>query len=142
MATDCLPTCSANARLTTGAGRFTFQAVSRSVNAARPPRYTCSIPMSFSGLGNKPMVRQTVLVPDPVPPLPPGLTVEQRIALWGDLLDACDQLLLAGLRRRIGPDGDLRAAYRESLARQREEHDRMLLGMADRFNRRGGRHGG
>jgi hypothetical protein len=88
------------------------------------------------------MVDQIPPPPDLAPSLPPGLTMEQRIALWSDLLDACDQFLLAGLRRRIGPDGDLRAAYREWLARQMEEHDRMLLRMIDKFNRRDGRHGG
>jgi hypothetical protein len=91
--------------------------------------------------GDEPMVDQTVPAPDLAPALPPGLSMAQRIALWADLLDACDQLLLAGLRRRIGPDGDLQAAYREWLGRQMEEHHRMLLQMIDKFNRRGRRHG-
>ncbi len=72
---------------------------------------------------------------------PPALdhtTPQQRIALWLDLVEACDQLVLAGLRREIGPSGDLRAAYRQWYAEQMEEHDRMILHLAARLNRRGG----
>ncbi len=66
--------------------------------------------------------------------------------MWMDLVDACEQLLLAGLRREIGPEGDLKAAYRRWYAQQMEEHDRTMLHMAeefqrrmDQFERRGGR---
>ncbi len=34
-----------------------------------------------------------------------------------------DKLLLAGLRRRIGPDGDLTAAYQKWYADHMREHD-------------------
>ncbi len=65
-------------------------------------------------------------------------TPQQRIALWLDLVEACDQLVLAGLRREIGPSGDLRAAYRRWYAERMEEHDRMILRLAAGLNRRGG----
>jgi hypothetical protein len=78
--------------------------------------------------------------PDLAPPVPTRATPQQCIALWLDLLDACDQFLLAGLRREIGPDGDLKAAYRRWYARQMEEHDRMIFHMAAEFTRRLGRH--
>ena len=42
-----------------------------------------------------------------------GTTPEQRVAIWLDLVDACEQMVLAGLRLKIGPDGDLKAAYRK-----------------------------
>jgi hypothetical protein len=80
--------------------------------------------------------------PDFAPPVPEHTTSEQRIAMWADLVDACDQLVLAGLRREIGPDGDLRAAYRRWYAEQMEEHDRMILHLATELDRRGGGHGG
>jgi hypothetical protein len=80
--------------------------------------------------------------PDLAPPVPENTTPEQRIAMWADLLDACDQLVLAGLRREIGPDGDLRAAYRRWYAEQMEEHDRMIFHLAAELDRRGGGHGG
>ena len=65
----------------------------------------------------------------------------QRIAVWSDLLDACDQLLLAGLKRKVGAEGDLAAAYRAWHAVQREEHDQMMRHLVEEFNRRGIGHG-
>jgi hypothetical protein len=73
-------------------------------------------------------------------PIPEAATPEQRVRLWMDLYDACEQLLLAGLRRQIGPDGDLRAAYRQWYAQQMEEHDRTIQHLVDELNRRGGGH--
>ena len=58
------------------------------------------------------MVNQLLPDPDLAPSVPEGLTPEQRIALWVDLMEACDQFLFAGLRREVGPDGDVYAAYR------------------------------
>ena len=78
--------------------------------------------------------------PDLAPPIPTDATPQQCIAMWLDLLDACDQFLLAGLRREIGPEGDLKAAYRRWYAEQMEEHDRVILHMAEKFARRLGRH--
>jgi hypothetical protein len=74
--------------------------------------------------------------PELAPSVPEGTTPQQCIAMWLDLLDACDQFLLAGLRREIGPDGDLKAAYRRWYAEQMEEHDRMIFHMAEEFTRR------
>ncbi len=90
------------------------------------------------------------LLPPPgfEPQVPKGATPQQCIAMWLDLMDACEQFLLAGLRRQIGPEGDLRAAYRKWHAEQMEEHDRMMAHMVSEFNRRmakaqqrGGEHG-
>lgn len=58
--------------------------------------------------------------------------------MWFDLLDTCEQFLLAGLRERIGPEGDLKAAYLEWDRKQREEHDRTMLHMMEEFHRRSG----
>lgn len=68
-------------------------------------------------------------------------TPQQRIAMCIDLLDASEELLLAGLRREVGPDGNVRAAYRSWCENQREEHDRMIRRMAMRLHERGVRHG-
>jgi hypothetical protein len=73
---------------------------------------------------------------DLAPEVPEGLTAEQRIALWVDLLDACDEFLLAGLRREVGPEGDVEEAYRHWYARQMEEHDLAVGKMAENFRRR------
>lgn len=52
--------------------------------------------------------------------------VVRRIASWLDLMRTTDKLLLAGLQRKIGPDGDLRAAYRSWYTEQMHEHDKVL----------------
>jgi hypothetical protein len=78
--------------------------------------------------------------PELEPTLPEGLTSEQRIALWADLVDACEQFLLAGLRRQVGPDGDVWAAYRQWYAEQMEEHDRTIRHMLEELCRREGFH--
>jgi hypothetical protein len=56
--------------------------------------------------------------------------------MWLDLMGACEQFLLAGLRREIGPAGDLCAAYRRWYAGQMEEHDQVLLHLMQAFARR------
>ena len=82
------------------------------------------------------MTGQLLPPPELAPRLRPGLSAEQRIALWADLLDACEQFLLAGLRNKVGPHGDVRAAYREWYAREMEEHDRTMLRMVQEFHHR------
>jgi hypothetical protein len=67
-----------------------------------------------------------------------NLTPEQRIAVWADLYDACEQFLLAGLARKVRPGGDVRQAYREWYAEQMREHDRTMRRMVEEFNRRNG----
>ncbi len=64
------------------------------------------------------------------------IDAEHHIARWVDLMDACEQFLLAGLRRKVGPDGDVVAAHRAWYARQMEEHDAMMLHMLEEFARR------
>jgi hypothetical protein len=83
------------------------------------------------------------LLPPPgmEPPVPAHLTPDQCVALWVDLMDASEELLLAGLRREIGPDGDIREAYRRWYAQQMEEHDEAQRQLAENLYRRGVRHG-
>lgn len=76
------------------------------------------------------------------PSVPPSYTSRQCIAIWADLMDACDLFVLAGLRREIGPDGDLKAAYRKWHAEQMKEHDRTMRHMIEGFERCGGGHAG
>lgn len=86
------------------------------------------------------MAGQLIPPAELAPPIPKDATPEQCIALWVDLMNACEQMLLGGLRSEIGPDGDLRAAYRRWYADQMEEHDRTILHMMHQFERRGGGH--
>lgn len=67
--------------------------------------------------------------------LPDNLSREQLVALWLDLLDASDQLLLAGIQARLPPGGDVQGAYREWCEQHAREHLAMLERMAERFNR-------
>jgi hypothetical protein len=69
------------------------------------------------------------------------MTAEEGIALWSDLMHTCEQFLLAGLRRKIGADGDLDAAYRDWYARRMEEHDQMMVRMLHELDRRSHEHG-
>jgi len=88
------------------------------------------------------MAGQLIPPPELAPTVPENATPQQCIAMWVDLMNACEQFVLAALRREIGPDGDLRAAYRRWYAEQMEEHDRMILHLAEELNRRGGGHAG
>ncbi|MCR4411629.1 MAG: hypothetical protein NUV77_04280 [Thermoguttaceae bacterium] len=80
-------------------------------------------------------------LPDPAPSVPKDATSTQCIRAWVEWMDLCEQVLLAGLRREIGPEGDLRAAYRRWYAEQMEEHDRMMAHLASELQRRGGNGG-
>ncbi len=68
--------------------------------------------------------------------VPAGAT--QCVREWLDVMAACEQFLLAGLRREIGPDGDLQAAYRRWYAAQMDEHCRTMVHLMEEFARRGG----
>jgi hypothetical protein len=73
-----------------------------------------------------------------LPRLLPGLdqdTSAMRIAKWCEAVDASERFLLAGLRRKIGPEGDRKAAYREWYENHRREHDRILNHLVEEFNR-------
>jgi hypothetical protein len=57
----------------------------------------------------------------------------KRIASWLDLMHTTDKLLLAGLRYRIGPEGDLQAAYRQWYADHMRDHDEAVQRVAARL---------
>lgn len=82
------------------------------------------------------MANQLIPPPELDSDLPDGLTAVQRIALWVDLMDAADELLLAGLRHKVGPNGDVMAAYRQWYNEQMEEHDRTIRHMLEELHRR------
>jgi hypothetical protein len=62
----------------------------------------------------------------PDPKLLSGTTPAQRIAMWFDLMRTADKLLLAGMRHRLGPDGDIQEEYRRWYAEQMCEHDKVV----------------
>jgi hypothetical protein len=88
------------------------------------------------------MAGQLLPPPELAPLVRDDLTPAQRIDRWVAHMIICEQFLLAGLRREIGPNGDLRAAYRQWYAAQMEEHDRTMRRMLEELSRRGGVHAG
>jgi hypothetical protein len=60
---------------------------------------------------------------------------------WMDLMETSEQFLLAGLRRRIGPDGDLNQAYREWYKAQLANRDGEIAQMLSRSRRLGAAYG-
>jgi hypothetical protein len=95
-------------------------------------------------IGAMPFIMSGQLIPSPetAPPSIKHLPFEKRIELWYELLDENEAFLLSGLRAKIGPDGDLHAAYREWYARRMAEHDQMLAAFAANLNRRLAHHPG
>jgi hypothetical protein len=88
------------------------------------------------------MTNQLIPPPGMDPPQSRQLSSEERIALWAAGMDLAHEMLMAGLRHKVGPNGDVIAAYREWYAQQVAEHDAMIRQMAENFYRRGVRHGG
>ncbi len=87
------------------------------------------------------MANQLIPPPGMEPVIPDHLTPDQCVALWADVVDAGEALLLAGLRRQVGPNGDIRDAYRRWYAQQMDEHDRWMRRLAENLHRRGVCHG-
>ena len=86
------------------------------------------------------MAGQLIPPPELAPTVADEVTPEQGIRMWVDLMNACEQFLLGGLRREIGPDGDLQAAYRQWYAEHMEDHDRAMFRMLEELRRREGAH--
>jgi hypothetical protein len=82
------------------------------------------------------MLNQLIPSPELAPPSVKHLPLDKRIELWADLVDGCEAFLLAGLRSRIGPQGDLQAAYRDWYARSMEDHERAQIRFLDNLSRR------
>jgi len=82
------------------------------------------------------MKNQLIPPPDLAPPSIRDMTPREKVALWAQMVDDGDQLVLAGLRRRIGPNGDVRKAFLEWLDRRDAEHDRTVARMITEIRRR------
>jgi hypothetical protein len=82
------------------------------------------------------MRNQLIPPPELAPPSVKHLSLAKRIELWSELIDENEALLRAGLRARIGPGGDLKAAYREWFGRHLADRDRMQIALAENLSRR------
>src|SRR6516225_1909526 len=87
------------------------------------------------------MANQPIPPPGMDPLLPDHLTPDQRLVVWVDLMDTSEAFLLAGRRCDVGPEGDVREAYRRWRAGQTEDHARAPRRSAENPCRRGVRHG-
>jgi hypothetical protein len=76
------------------------------------------------------MPHQLIPPPELAPPSVKHLPLEKRVELWLELVDENHAFLLSGLRAKIGPDGDIVAAYREWQQNQMREHDAKLAAFA------------
>ena len=56
--------------------------------------------------------------------------------MWLDVMRTTDKLLLAGLARQVGPQGDVREAYRRWYADHMREHDEVVRRIAQRLGAR------
>jgi hypothetical protein len=63
------------------------------------------------------------------------MTLSQRAQAWLQGLADQEKIVLAALRREVGPNGDLMAAYRDWYRAQMDEHDRVLKRMLLRLCR-------
>ena len=81
------------------------------------------------------MEHQLIPPPDLAPPSVKHLSLEKRIELCADLVDSCEAFLLAGLRSRVGPDGNLQAAYRQWYARCLEDRERAQVQFLENLSR-------
>ena len=79
---------------------------------------------------------QLIPPPELAPPSVKHLSLEKRLELWAQLVDESDALVRAGLRAKIGPHGDLQAAYRDWYSRQMQEHEQVLYKFAESLSMR------
>jgi hypothetical protein len=92
--------------------------------------------MSQASASNTGGFGQLIPPPELAPGPPAGATREQCVAMWFDLVEATDEILLAALRSRYKSQEEVEAAYRQIYARQVEEHDKKVRHMMSEFDRR------
>lgn len=85
------------------------------------------------------MAGQLIPPPDIAPRVPKLATIEQRIAIWCDLMHLGEEFLLSGLRRKAETETDIKELFRQWYEKQMQEKDRTVIEMANRFNEKVGR---
>jgi hypothetical protein len=82
------------------------------------------------------MSNQLIPPPELAPPSVMHLPMGKRVELWAELNATADAFLRAGLKRRVGSTGDLRAAYRAWNAQQIADHDAQQICFLTNLTRR------
>jgi hypothetical protein len=88
------------------------------------------------------MKNQLIPPPELAPPSVRHLPDWEKIAIWDQMVDEGDQILMASLEDRVGPNGDAQAAFLAWLDRRTAEHDRTIAGMITNLRRRERGHAG
>lgn len=96
--------------------------------------------MTFSGIIGNIMTAELLPPPEFDHTLTDNLSHDQLVGMWLDVLEASDEMLLAGLRARLPAGADLQAAYRDWYEQYCREHFDMLERMAERFNQAQAKH--
>jgi hypothetical protein len=78
------------------------------------------------------------LIPPPELDTPPrkGLSFDQLLFVWSDLMDTCDHLLRANLQRMAGPEGDAASLYRDWYEMEMKDHDQMIRHLLGEISKR------
>ena len=79
------------------------------------------------------MTNQWIPPTEEAPTLPLGISRQDALRIWIDLMKASDKLVMAGLVREVGSE-NLRDAYRAWYAEQAERHGRHMAQLAKRLN--------
>lgn len=74
-------------------------------------------------------------------PPPGGLSRERLVALWLEMIETSDQMLMAGFRATLPSEAEARDAFRRWYEQYYREHYEHLQRMAERFNRLSQNHG-
>ncbi len=69
-------------------------------------------------------------------------TCDHAVEMWKDMLIAGTKLLRAGLRREVGPSGDVEAAYRQWYATEMQEHHHKVQRIVQRLQDAEAEHAG
>lgn len=62
--------------------------------------------------------------------------IDRNMQVWRQAMEATHELILAGIRNKIGPEGNLEEAYRQWYRQQRELASQRLDREAVRWRRR------
>jgi hypothetical protein len=82
------------------------------------------------------MKNQLIPPPELAPDSLRGMPDEEKVALWAQMVEEGDQILMASLRDRVGPDGDPERAFLEWLERRMAEHDKAIAHMITNLRQR------
>jgi hypothetical protein len=82
------------------------------------------------------MKNQLIPPPELAPPSIRTLSGKEKVALWGQMVDEGDQIVLAGFRSRSQSDEEAKAKFIQWLERRNMEHDRAVERMIKELRRR------